>query len=547
MPISIPISMRFPCRAAGGHPVRWALLVFVLSAVWVGSPAAASADAHASGRVAFIGVPGLHWDDVDPQATPNLWALAGRSALGSMSVKTVGTTTCPFDGWLTVSAGRRAASGGGCGLPPDPMREGAGASVPGFTELTQSDEEVLVGTLGTAVHAAGQCTTAVGRGAALALADRTGKVDVYAASPAELTDWAKCRVLAVDVDDLITPYLVDGRLSKDAEVLSPERRRAAVAAADAKVGGALARLPADAEVLLAGIGDHGGVPHLRVAMWLGQSGYLGTSSTHRSDIVILPDVAPTILTLAGVAVPETVVGVPWAATEQPAFHEAGLQGAVEHLRLADLTGTTVRGLTGLFFTGYAILQVAFYVVTFLLLAKRRRAVWAATAGLALASIPVSTYLINLLPWASARVPGAALVGGVIAIDAVILLLAVGGPWRRYPLGPLAVVGGVTGATVLADLLTGTTPRFNSLMGYTAVVGGRYYGLANIPFALLATSVLMVAAMAADHLVRAGHRRVAVGLVSALGVFAMLLGGWPGIGSDFGGVIAFVPGIAVTAL
>ncbi|MEV1179446.1 hypothetical protein AB0J09_64830, partial [Nonomuraea sp. NPDC049784] len=33
----------------------------------------------------------------------------------------------------------------------------------------------------------------------------------------------------------------------------------------------------------------------------------------------------------------------------------------------------------------------------------------------------------------------------------------------------------------------------------------------------------------------------------LGVAAMLLAGWPGVGSDFGGVIAFVPGIAVTAL
>ncbi|WP_345403100.1 hypothetical protein [Nonomuraea salmonea] len=34
---------------------------------------------------------------------------------------------------------------------------------------------------------------------------------------------------------------------------------------------------------------------------------------------------------------------------------------------------------------------------------------------------------------------------------------------------------------------------------------------------------------------------------ASGVVAMLLAGWPGVGSDFGGVIAFVPGIAVTAL
>jgi hypothetical protein len=37
------------------------------------------------------------------------------------------------------------------------------------------------------------------------------------------------------------------------------------------------------------------------------------------------------------------------------------------------------------------------------------------------------------------------------------------------------------------------------------------------------------------------------LVAGLGCFAMILGGWPGLGSDFGGVIAFVPGIAVATL
>ncbi|MBO3744846.1 hypothetical protein J5X84_02110 [Streptosporangiaceae bacterium NEAU-GS5] len=520
--------------------MRWALLALVLSALWVTPPAEASAGI--PGRVALIGVPGLHWNDVDPQATPHLWALAGQSAVGSVSVKTVGTTTCPFDGWLTVSAGRRAAEGGPCGLPPEPQRQGEGAQVPGFATLTESDEAVHVGTLGAALHTAGRCTTAVGRGAALALADKSGKVDIYADSPEGLADWGKCPVIAVDVPQLITPYLVDGKVSKDAEVLTPEQRRAAVAAADAEVGKALAKLPADTEVLLAGLGDHGGVPHLRVAMWRGHTGYLGTSSTHRSDIVILPDIAPTMLTLAGVATPQTVVGVPWTASGG-----APLLQAVEHLRLADLTGTTVRGLTGLFFTGYAILQVALYGGIFLLIVKRRRAAWAATVGLGLAAIPVSTYLVNLAPWPSGGVPGAALIGGVVAIDALILLVAVGGPWRRHPLAPPAIVGGITGAALLADLLSGTTMQFNSLMGYTAVVGGRYYGLANIPFALLATAVLMVTAIAADQLVRMGRRRIAIYLVSTLGVVAMLLAGWPGIGSDFGGVIAFVPGIAVTAL
>src|SRR4051812_47340030 len=54
-------------------------------------------------HVVLIGVPGLEWSDVGPTATPNLWRLADRAAAGVLSVKTVGTRTCPNDGWATVS------------------------------------------------------------------------------------------------------------------------------------------------------------------------------------------------------------------------------------------------------------------------------------------------------------------------------------------------------------------------------------------------------------------------------------------------------------
>ncbi|WP_336205387.1 hypothetical protein [Nonomuraea sp. LPB2021202275-12-8] len=535
--------------------MRWALFLLVASTLWwlvpagsaaaVGPAASASEVSGAAGRVAFVGVPGLLWDDVDERLTPNLWRLAGQSDRGSVSVKTLGTVACPFDGWMTVSAGMRSAYGQQCGLPPVPERQGEGARVPGFAELLAKRDGGYVGTLGSAVHAAGQCTTAVGRGAALALADRDGKVDVYAEEPAALADWTRCQVLAVDVDELITPYLADGRLPKEPEALAPAARREAVRAADAEVGAVLAKLPAGTQVVLAGIGDHGSSPHLRVAMWKraeATGAYLGTSSTRRDDIVILTDITPTVLSAAGIEIPPTVIGVPWRAGES-----ASLAESVAELRRSDLMGTSVRSTTGLFFTGFAILQVAFYSIAYYVLSRRRKATAVGVAALGIAAIPVSTYLVNLLPWVRGDYPVALLVGGVLAIAAAIMGLAMAGPWRRTALGPPAVVAAITGAVLVADLLSGTTMQFNSLMGYTAVVGGRYYGLANIPFALLATAVLMTTAVAADHLVRAGRRRVAVGLVTGLGVVAMLLAGWPGIGSDFGGVIAFVPGIAVTAL
>ncbi len=535
-----------------------------------GGPPAAAADPAAPGRVALIGVPGLMWSDVNATDTPNLWKLAGQSALGSLSIRTVGNLTCPYDGWLTVSAGVRSAVGSRCGMPPMPERAGAGAVVPEFSWLWDVREQKDAGTLGQALHDAGQCTTAVGPGAALALADRQGRLDQYAATVAELPGaaWARCRVMAVDVSDLIRPYIEADKLPTVNEKLNPGDRRTAVRAADTSVGAALAALPKDAAVLVAGLSDHGPVPHLRVAMMRAGSTapgtgprLLGAKSTHRDDMVILPDLTATILARAGLPVPPTVIGVEAqagggsrtgsAATGTTAGTAADTAvdtaGTVADLRAADVAGQTIRNMGGIFFTTLAILQVVFYVVAFLLLRRRQGLGGVRVAAIALASLPVSTYLVNLTPWARTAQPTLVLVGGIIGCALLLTVVALAGPWRRGVLGPATVIAGVTAAVLLGDLLTGTTLQLNSVMGYTGVVGARYYGLGNIPFALLATAVLLVTTAIADSLVRSGRRTVAVALVAGLGGLAMLLDGWPGVGSDFGGVIAFVPGIAVTAL
>ncbi|GHE42180.1 hypothetical protein GCM10017673_50490 [Streptosporangium violaceochromogenes] len=523
----------------------FAALALVLSAVW---PGTAQAAASGPGRVALIGVPGLHWSDLGPERTPNLWRLAGRSATGSLSVRTVGRVTCPYDGWLTISAGVRSAVGYGCGLPPEPVPDGTGAVIPGYDYLPRVARQRNAGTLGEAVRAAGECTAAVGPGAALALSDRAGRVDRYAPSPARMPAGmlAGCRVIAVDVDDLVRPYVAGGRLPETAEALAPARRAEAVRLADAKVGAALAALPGDTSVLLAGLGDHGGVPHLRVAAMSGADvagRFLGSASTHRESVSILSDVTATMLTVAGVAVPQTVIGVPWRAGGRTGGTEAARNALID----ADAAGQTIRDLGGPFFTAVAVLQVAFYLAAFLLTRRGRGLSGVRAAALALASLPVATYLVNLAPWHRTGAPPAVLTGGIAGIALLLAAAALRGPWRRHPLGPLSVVTGVTAAVLTGDLLTGTPLQFDSVMGYTAVVGARYHGLGNIPFALFATSVLLLATAIAHGPAGRGRKGAAAAVVATLGCAAMLLGGWPGVGSDFGGVIAFVPGIAVTAM
>lgn len=507
--------------------------VILLGQLWFGTSHAEVAEV--KGRVALIGVPGLAWSDISSTDTPNLWRLAGASAVGSLSVRTVGSVTCPYDGWLTVSAGTRSAAGYRCGAPPLPEPEAAGARIPGYTYLTGTAGQRGAGTLGSALKAAGECSIAIGPGAALALADRDGTVSTYHHSPTELDagELAGCRMVAMDVDDLVRPYLAGGALPAEPERLTPQQRRSALHLADARAGALLAALPADTTVLLAGLSDHGSVPHLRAAMMRapGAGGReLGAASTRRDDLSILPDLTATALDTIGVPVPDSVVGVPLEVGDD--------LEPIKELEGADEAAQTVRSVKGVFFTVLAVLQVAFYVAAFLLLRRRTGLSWVRPAAVALASIPVSCFLVNLLPWSSP----VELVGGLLACVAAVTAAALAGPWRRSPLGPVAVVAGGTAVTLAADLLTGTTLQLNSVMGYSADVGARYYGLGNIPFALLATGTLLATTVVAHY--RPG--RAGVAAVAVLGAFAMVLGG-SGLGSDFGGVIAFVPGIAVTAL
>ncbi|REE95373.1 hypothetical protein [Thermomonospora umbrina] len=532
-------------------------LGLVSSGAVLASPAAAEAP---QGRVVLLGVPSLRWDDLGERTTPHLWGLAREGAAGAQSVRALGTVACPIDGWLTVSAGARASrpSGRCDALPPAPAPSGQGAAVVGFGSFRDSNVEsrfrAPVGLLGETVHAAGGCTTAVGPGATLALADPQGRVDVYAPSAAQVTasTLARCQVTAVDVDDLL----------RSADL--PGGRAEAARRADAAVGRVLAALPAGATVLVSGISDGPSTagPHLRVALATGPGlpagSYLTSASTRREGIVITPDVTATMLRAIGAKIPADMIGTPWRGEGRRPNGTAGVTDPAKH----NVAAQTYKSVLPRFFLGLVISQVAFYIVAMLVLRRRRaddgrRRVLVATrvVALACAAVPVSTYLVNLLPWWDAGSPRTALLGGIAAFDALIVAAALAGPWRRSLLGPGTVVAAVTAATVGLDLVTGTNLQQYSLMGYSPLVGGRYYGLGNIAFSVFATSILLTGAGLAQWLVNQGtergdderaRRRAVTGVVT-LGVLAMALDGLPLFGADFGGVIAIVPGLAVAAL
>jgi len=140
---------------------------------------------------------------------------------------------------------------------------------------------------------------------------------------------------------------------------------------------------------------------------------------------------------------------------------------------------------------------------------------------------------------------------VFAAVVVVTAIALLGPWRRSRLGPALAVLVITVGTLFADLLTGSTLELNGLLGYDAVVAGRFTGYGNLTFGLMSVSALSVtAALATLAGRRAGTARgrlATAGTVLVLGFLTVAVIGAPGLGRDFGGVLAALPGFLLLAM
>ncbi|MCD0452515.1 hypothetical protein LO762_25500 [Actinocorallia sp. API 0066] len=549
---------RVKCRDAATAG-RLLLLALVAALVpLVALPAPAAAETQGGAPVIVLGVPGLQWDDLSAGGTPTLWRLAGEHAAASLSIRTTTTRTCPIDGWLTVSAGQRARlEHGACALPPQPQAApGGGATVPGWAEIAADNRttsyQAKVGLLGSKIKQSGGCTRAVGAGAALGAADERGHVDGYAPLPEEVEDWSRCAVTMVDIDDVHRVY-VEAGVDEDGEQVEPAPldRADAAAAADTRIAAILGRLPAHATVLVAGLADTTGDPHLHVAIASGPGfapGYLTSSSTRRRGLVTLTDLSSTVLSVLGLQQPSGMVGASWTAAPSP---DAAAQKA-DVLHDEDVAAQAIRDLSGAFFVVLLAAQLLLYGFAAFALRRRafdRRRVLALTRVVALggAAAPVATYLANLVPWWRSDHPVVSLAVCVATATALVTGLALAGPWRRSLTGSGLVIAAITVAVLGIDVVTGSHLQLNAFMGYTALVAGRFYGFGNMAFALFATAAMLTAAWLAEPLVRKGRRGLAAALVVVIGLGAMIVDGMPGWGSDFGGVIAILLGTAVLAL
>jgi hypothetical protein len=314
--------------------------------------------------------------------------------------------------------------------------------------------------------------------------------------------------------------------------------------------------------MLAGISEvNTGRPQLHVGIAVGPGfgpGWLTSASTGRVPFAELIDVAPTALDALGRTSPpsmngqvlETGSGRPALAQAIAELHRANVAAVVHYRRvgtffwvLVVLVGLLV--LTGLFLVGWVPPVMPRRP------AGPRRLAAFRTAALALAALPVATYLADLAPWERAGSPTAALLAALVLADLAVLALAVLGPWRRARWGPVLVILVVTWITLLADVLTGSHLELDGLLGYDAIVAGRFVGYGNLTFGLHVVCALLVTAALADRAgrrARPGRERwVRGGVVLALGLLTVAVMGWPGLGRDFGGVLAALPGFLLLAM
>lgn len=494
--------------------------------------AARAAAGPTAASVVVLGVPGLRWDDVSAASTPNLWRLAGSGSVGSLSIRSARPVTCPIDGWLSLGAGNRARGPvhvDGC--PTTPATPPTAADRAAYAaDNDRLDFDAKVFELGRLLSRAGRCTTTVGAAAQLVApapqvrADRTSRATYTA-----------CPLTTVEVDALVP---------------ATDRAREA-AEADAEVGVVDQARPPGSVLIVVGLSEVGfSRAHQHLALVDGPGfrvGQLVSPSTRRAPFVQLIDVAPTVLSLLGVPASTHVVGQVWRSA---GGRSADLAHEVARLVDADRAALAMGRLVASFFTIVVAGQALLYFLAFVALRRTRTATGRSTIltaarviALAAAGSLGSTYLANVWPWWRADHPLAAVLAATAVADALVLAIALGGPWRRTITGSAAAVCVVTFAVIGLDLVTGARLQLSSLAGYSPIVAGRFAGIGNVAFGVFAAAALLAAAF-----LSAGRSRAsAAWVVAAFGVVAVVLDGAPQFGSDFGGVIALVPSFVVLGL
>lgn len=538
--------------------------------------------------VVLLGFTGVRWDDINEKDTPNLFAFTQKAAGANLVVKTFGETTCPTRGWLTLGAGMRmSASCASAAIAADGRVENWDAYV---AENKNNQYKPHMGLLGTSLEKSvgSEKILALGSGAGLALADSAGTVAGHYVDTVRVGDGqilnaervslaegldridATTRLVIVDLgqvrygDSSAAEETREGFNSVKAAFTSrsarlPDEARRDLSAIDQSFGQALERVNADmphARILVASLADsqssRGELSFFAAHGLSADEGtFLVTSEATRNEGFIQNvDVTATLISLFCPDLEQShVAGSPMFIASPTDTLTQSLVGEQNRGRLS-------RGLVGIFYFCFGVLTVVTTYMAWRLLRRKPEAKssgekpqnYLAFMALAVASLPVSSLLANLIPWWQWGHPRLAF--AVITLCLVLVLAGVAFvPFSRgAPQVSMAIIGFVTAGVIAIDVVAGSLTysslQFPSIFGAPAQVGGRFYGMSNATFALFAAGLLIGLAVLASALVERQKTIQAVALIVVCGLFAVFVDGLAMLGADFGGPPALTLGLAL---
>ena len=543
--------------------------------------------------VILVAVTGLEWNDVRTLSTPALWELSRTGSVGTVAARSVRPTSCPADGWLTLSAGTRAADAqveeGTCRTLAEPSLD---QPVPGWADYTEAVDgqpyAARLGLFGETLASAGIPVTGIGPGAAIATADGAGyPAGTYlrrTSAPAELEQSVRDALLvsqlvvvdagsirdpgfatehrpgrepvAEEAEPEVLPDDEPGELSPTGvEVIVEPTRAEQVRLVDQRIDAVLrAGSRSGATVLVASIADSGRAA-LQLIVATGPapggatygSSLLSAGSTRQPGVVLTTDVTSTVLEILGVDPAPGTVGTLMVPVDGPATATSRVQVLQDIAQEA----RQVTRVSSPYLTYLVLAQGLLFIAAAILLTRRRpprpalRALQ--VASLALGAATIASFLVGLLPWWRVGAPATGFWLSLLAWTAAITVLALAGPWRHSLFGPAGVVAGVTAVVLVVDALTGSALVIDAPMGAHRLMAARFYGMSNQAFAMVAAASLLLALAVAQPLVDRGLRRRALAIVAVIGVVVTVVDGAPGLGSDFGGPPGLILGFTVLGL
>lgn len=548
-------------------------------------------------RVVIVSIPRLGWEDVTPASMPTLVALADRGAVASLSVKTIGRRTTPVEGYASMATGTRATAPEGAQAsgyaPTERMESGRRAAaemrasghdprsarvlVPGIDAVTAFNrsrhEGAETGALGRALHAGGSSTAVIvnhdgprgtDRSAAVALADPAGRVDLGSVSSALIRrdgplrrtdpDAVARRVAALpDTARVTLVEIGDVDWADDAHA-APGARRAAVRSADRVLARVLATLDRTHDLVLA-MSPAAPVAFERPTPFVmagpgAATGLARSATTRRPGYVTLPDIGPTVVAAAGSATPSAMSGTPItsiARTGTGADRVAAAREAIAETRFTDRAA-------GKFLVSYPIVFASWSFLILLGLvipvASLRRLLggFALWLGVVISVVPVLAFPLGSVTARAWHLPiwftVLWLIGMAVGASALLVAVRVLAP-RMRPAGSgpwlaVAVTAAITYAVLVVDVLTGGRLQFDTPLGNSPTGAGRFTGMGNLAFGLLASATLLLAWTVATELTRRGRRAAGVIAAAAIFVVAVVVDGAPSLGSDVGGALVLAP-------